>query len=120
MTMLKSRLILFIIVVCSLTLIVACKNKKTTAIETTQKKELWTCSMHPEIIRDKPGICPICGMDLIKKEENSTTITDIQLNDLLQPTDRFVVSNIPVTTIKRSSELIEVDALGTIAYDTRQ
>ena len=25
----------------------------------------WTCSMHPEIIRDKPGKCPKCGMDLI-------------------------------------------------------
>ena len=24
----------------------------------------WTCPMHPEIIRDKPGACPICGMAL--------------------------------------------------------
>jgi P-type Cu+ transporter len=24
----------------------------------------WTCPMHPEIIRDKPGSCPICGMTL--------------------------------------------------------
>lgn len=24
----------------------------------------YTCPMHPEIIRDKPGSCPICGMDL--------------------------------------------------------
>jgi P-type Cu+ transporter len=24
----------------------------------------WTCPMHPEIIRDKPGSCPICGMAL--------------------------------------------------------
>jgi Cu(I)/Ag(I) efflux system membrane fusion protein len=37
----------------------------------------------------------------------------------LQPTDRFVVSSIPVTTIERSSEPIEVDAFGTVAYDTR-
>lgn len=22
----------------------------------------WTCPMHPEIIRDEPGSCPICGM----------------------------------------------------------
>ena len=97
----------------------ACKNKKVTVVENAAKKELWTCSMHPEIIRDKPGTCPICGMDLVKKVENSTAINDIQLNDLLQPTDRFVVSSIPVTTIKRSSELIEIDALGTVAYDTR-
>ena len=24
----------------------------------------WTCPMHPEIIRDAPGDCPICGMAL--------------------------------------------------------
>ena len=30
----------------------------------TGEKQLYTCSMHPEIIRDKPGDCPICGMKL--------------------------------------------------------
>ncbi|MGE5395334.1 MAG: efflux RND transporter periplasmic adaptor subunit [Candidatus Saccharibacteria bacterium] len=29
------------------------------------KAEVWTCSMHPQIRMDKPGKCPICGMDLI-------------------------------------------------------
>ena len=24
----------------------------------------WTCPMHPEIVRDAPGSCPICGMAL--------------------------------------------------------
>ncbi|WP_368121122.1 heavy metal-binding domain-containing protein, partial [Bacteroides fragilis] len=24
---------------------------------------VWTCSMHPQIRQDKPGKCPICGMD---------------------------------------------------------
>lgn len=28
----------------------------------------YTCPMHPEIKKDKPGTCPICGMDLVKKE----------------------------------------------------
>src|SRR5512138_2127122 len=32
-----------------------------------QGKQLYTCSMHPFIIKDKPGTCPICGMELIKK-----------------------------------------------------
>ncbi len=26
--------------------------------------ELWTCGMHPEVIQEEPGICPICHMDL--------------------------------------------------------
>jgi len=25
---------------------------------------LWTCGMHPEVIQDHPGTCPICHMDL--------------------------------------------------------
>ena len=29
------------------------------------EKELWTCSMHPQIRQGEPGDCPICGMDLI-------------------------------------------------------
>lgn len=27
----------------------------------------YTCSMHPSVIADQPGRCPICGMNLIKK-----------------------------------------------------
>ncbi len=27
--------------------------------------QTWTCSMHPQIQREEPGDCPICGMDLI-------------------------------------------------------
>ena len=27
-------------------------------------KQLWTCSMHPQVIREEPGLCPICHMEL--------------------------------------------------------
>ena len=33
----------------------------------TTQKQLYTCPMHPQIISDHPGQCPICGMDLILK-----------------------------------------------------
>ncbi|MEO8514970.1 MAG: efflux RND transporter periplasmic adaptor subunit [Ignavibacteria bacterium] len=35
----------------------------------TSVKQLYTCPMHPQIIQDRPGQCPICGMDLVKKTE---------------------------------------------------
>ena len=28
----------------------------------------YICPMHPKVIQDQPGSCPICGMDLVKKE----------------------------------------------------
>ncbi len=28
----------------------------------------WTCPMHPEVVQEGPGDCPICGMDLVEKE----------------------------------------------------
>ncbi len=31
---------------------------------TTASSSTWTCPMHPEIVRDEPGSCPICGMPL--------------------------------------------------------
>ena len=109
----------------AITLVVAgtsCKQKKseTHTHEVSEEKQLYTCSMHPQIIRDKPGKCPICGMDLIKKEENAQKITDIQLEDLLKPTNEFVITTVPVTTIKKSSEEISIEALGNIQNDTRQ
>ena len=27
----------------------------------------YTCSMHPQVVQDEEGTCPICGMDLVKK-----------------------------------------------------
>ncbi len=31
----------------------------------TEENTVWTCSMHPQIRQNEPGICPICAMDLI-------------------------------------------------------
>jgi len=33
------------------------------------RKVYYTCKVHPQIHRDKPGKCPICGLTLLKKEE---------------------------------------------------
>ncbi len=46
--------------------------KKETAVEHAQKHTdpTYVCPMHPNIIKDEPGSCPICGMDLVEKEED--------------------------------------------------
>eukprot|EP01132_Coremiostelium_polycephalum_P015017 gene15017-18185_t len=37
-----------------------------------QKTQTYTCPMHPQIVQDKAGTCPICGMDLVPFEKNAT------------------------------------------------
>ena len=29
---------------------------------------VYTCPMHPDVMSDKPGTCPKCGMALVKKQ----------------------------------------------------
>jgi Cu+-exporting ATPase len=51
---------------------------------------VYTCPMHPEIVRDKPGNCPICGMAL---EPRTVTSAEEQENpELRDMTRRFWVS----------------------------
>ncbi|GAC1588523.1 MAG: efflux RND transporter periplasmic adaptor subunit [Chitinophagaceae bacterium] len=75
--------------------------------------------MHHEIIRDKPGSCPICGMDLVPFGGEEKAVTDVNLNTLLRPANSYVISTVPTITIQQSEEQIETEALGTVQYDTR-
>ena len=38
----------------------------------TSVKQLYTCGMHPDVISDEPGNCPICGMKLVPKKGTGT------------------------------------------------
>jgi len=44
------------------------ENKIHKHIDITDKNEIWSCAMHPQIMRVEAGDCPICGMDLISLE----------------------------------------------------
>ena len=44
--------------------------RKGTHHSTAAKK--YTCSMHPEVVSDKPGKCPKCGMDLVLMKSKTT------------------------------------------------
>ncbi|TAH40092.1 MAG: efflux RND transporter periplasmic adaptor subunit [Bacteroidetes bacterium] len=44
-----------------------------TTQESQEKEQIWTCSMHPQIRRNEPGQCPICGMDLIPLNSESNS-----------------------------------------------
>jgi len=56
----------------------------------------------------------------VKKAEGTKPVKEVKLESLIKPTNQFVVSDIPLTTTQKSEEDIEIEALGIVAYDTRQ
>src|SRR5882757_7052939 len=75
----------------------ACKGKK--KITTQNPDVFYTCSMHPQIMQDKPGNCPICGMKLIQVEKKKGTDADaIMLSD-----QQIQLGNIQVDTIGKGN-----------------
>jgi Cu(I)/Ag(I) efflux system membrane fusion protein len=82
-------------------------------------KVLYTCPMHPFIIKDKPGACPICGMTLVKKVEG-TQASGKELDMLghvsLSPT-QMVMANVATTEAKAMPLNKEINAVGIVQYD---
>lgn len=42
----------------------------------------YTCPMHPEVVRDEPGACPLCGMALEPMDVGDSTAFDPELRDM--------------------------------------
>src|SRR5450755_3093221 len=58
-------------------------------------------------------------MDRIKKEEKAAAIKGIGIDDLLQPTDQFILSSIPVISLQNEKRALSIEVLGSVTYDTR-
>ncbi|MCZ2485664.1 efflux RND transporter periplasmic adaptor subunit [Aquirufa antheringensis] len=85
--------------------------------EMEHQNEVYTCSMHPEIIRDKPGNCPICGMNLVKKVTENNPVDDNSIDNLIKPTDNFIVGNYQTTTAIDTTLSSEINLPGIVGYD---
>ena len=74
-----------LILIFPLFLLTACtdKQEETThaAHDQQQSGETYTCPMHPQVIQDKPGVCPICGMDLVKVQHSGASGDNLMLTD---------------------------------------
>jgi len=117
----KNFWIYAVIMIVSVPLIQSCSNKQIKDEKATSSSEdLYTCSMHPQVLEHQPGDCPICGMKLIKKNPATAASTNnIELESLLKPANEFVVASLPVTTPAQKNIYVPIKVYGTIEYDTR-
>jgi Cu+-exporting ATPase len=69
---------------------------------------VWTCPMHPEIRRDGPGTCPICGMAL---EPEEPSLDDAPNPELVDFTRRVWVAGaltVPLLAVSMVAEMLGV------------
>jgi Cu(I)/Ag(I) efflux system membrane fusion protein len=78
---------------------------------------VWTCSMHPHIRMDKPGDCPICGMDLIPLSQSGSVSVDNDAVHLSQ--EGAQLANVMTSVIGRQKAVKEFRLYGRVQVDER-
>ena len=76
------------------------------AVSQSDQKEYWTCTMHPQVHSDRPGACPICGMDLIKKiagadEDSGNTLDSPEMVSLSNK--KQVLADVSTIMVKKEN-----------------
>ena len=66
-------------------LLVSACNQDYKGNQQAESLEIYTCPMHPQIVRNAPGKCPICGMDLVPMAANKELHVDSSIVSLAKP-----------------------------------
>jgi len=62
--------------------------------------QMWTCSMHPQIMQPESGDCPICGMDLIPAESSEEGLA---ANEIKMTKNAMALANIQTTIVGKGA-----------------
>ncbi|MGC6438263.1 MAG: efflux RND transporter periplasmic adaptor subunit [Flavobacteriaceae bacterium] len=68
--------------------------------EMTSENQMWTCSMHPQIMQPEAGDCPICGMDLIPAEAGADGLSP---NEFKLTKNAMALANVQTSVVGNSS-----------------
>ncbi len=81
-----------------------------------KKSTIWTCSMHPQIRKDEPGLCPLCGMDLIPLSQDAVQIDP---NTISMTEDAARIAEVQTTMVTSQNPEKEIRLYGKIQADER-
>ena len=105
----------FVAFVALISFFAACTNQ-----DAAHEHDTYTCPMHPTVISDRPGTCPVCGMDLVRKARpgEAVKITE-ELAKLIKSPNEAVVASVKTIRGEYKSVPATVSAQGVVTYDTR-
>lgn len=85
------------------------------------ENQIWTCSMHPQIKMDKPGKCPICGMELIPLTSMSSSVSgdDFDPNELVMTESAAKLASIQTMIVAKGVPNKTVYLNGKVQADER-
>jgi hypothetical protein len=110
---LKGNIGIFIVF---LSLLLACNQNKEASAPI-----IFTCPMHPEILNEGAGICPICKMDLVPKSSGiGHDSADKSLNSLVKPSNELVISGIETINPQNGKRKLDLSLKGVINYDANE
>jgi len=116
----KAIKIILTSILLSTLLLTACSDKKKQPATVQAKSDAkYTCPMHPQILEDHPGSCPICGMTLVKKSGQASESSGISLNTVLEPINSTVISTVAAITPEQRRVATTISAQGYLDFDAR-
>lgn len=93
-------------------------EKQSQHSEIDHQTEVYTCPMPQDsVFSDKPGSCPKCGMKLVKKVTEQQVVESKSIDNLLKPTDNFIIGNYKTTKAKDTTLTTEINLPGIVTYD---
>ena len=93
------------------------KSKTETVVARAEAKpQIWTCSMHPQIKLPKPGLCPICNMELIPLSADDTE-TAMSMRQLTVSENAKELMDIEIAPVERKIVTAIVRMVGKVDYD---
>lgn len=98
----------------------SCRNETHPMNSGTTPAKIFTCPMHPQIIKEQPGDCPICGMRLVEKTDHGNAVDANDLTMLLKPTNTYVISTVKTIHPRLMEMQVTLTATGTVTYDLNQ
>lgn len=80
----------------------------------------YTCPMHPSVVSNTPGSCPVCNMSLIKVEKNENEHAGHQGNFITIDKRKQELAGIKTDTVKLRNITSASTIIGTVAIDEEQ